>query len=65
MKRMIRILRMCGLAVLIVWAIYAPMFAYTRGHLAGYRDGVSDTITRIVKAWPLIPMNDRASSRPL
>ena len=64
MKRLIRILRIAGLAVLLVWAIYAPLFAYTRGHLSGYRDGVNDTLTRIVKAWPLIPLQDR-TSKPL
>jgi len=63
-KRLVRLVRIAALAVLLVWAIYAPLFAYNRGHLIGYRDGVNDTLTRIVKAWPLIPMQDR-SSRPL
>ena len=64
MKRFVRLLRIAGLAALIVYAIYAPVHAYNRGHLAGYREGVSETITRIVKAWPLIPLSDRGS-RPL
>jgi hypothetical protein len=64
MKRLLRLVRITGLALLLVWAIYAPLFAYTRGHLIGYRDGVADTLTKIVKAWPLVPMQDR-SSKPL
>lgn len=64
MKRLVKILRIAALAVLLVWALYAPLYAYTRGHLVGYRDGVNDTLTRIVKAWPLIPMQDR-TSKPL
>ena len=64
MKRLVRLLRIAGLAALIVYAVYAPIYAYNRGHLAGYREGVSETITRIVKAWPLIPMSERGS-RPL
>ena len=64
MNRAGRILRLAGLVALIVYAIYAPIHAYHRGHLVGYREGVSETITRIVKAWPLIPMSERGS-RPL
>jgi hypothetical protein len=64
MKRLFRALRLAALAVLIVWGIYAPLFAYNRGHLIGYRDGVTDTLTRIVKAWPLVPLKDN-TSKPL
>jgi hypothetical protein len=59
MSRLLRLLRLAGLAVLIVYAIYAPLYAYNRGHLAGYREGVSETLTKIVKAWPLVPLADR------
>ena len=61
MRRVGRLLRIASLAALIVYAIYAPIHAYHRGHLVGYREGVSETITRIVKAWPLIPMSERGS----
>lgn len=64
MSRAVRLLRLAGLAALIVYAIYAPIHAYERGRNAGYREGVSETITRIVKAWPLIPLSNRGS-RPL
>jgi hypothetical protein len=60
MKRAARLLRLAGLAALIVYAIYAPLHAYNRGHLAGYRQGVSETLTKIVKAWPLVPLAERA-----
>ena len=60
MKRAARLLRLAGLAALIVYAIYAPLHAYNRGHLAGYRQGVSETLTKIVKSWPLVPLAERA-----
>ena len=59
-RRMLRLLQMCAFAVLIVWAIYAPMHAYNQGRLAGYREGVTETLTKIVKSWPLMPLTDRA-----
>jgi hypothetical protein len=63
-RRVLRLLQMCALAVLIVWAIYAPVHAYNQGRLAGYREGVSETLGKIVKSWPLVTLTDRAG-RPL
>ena len=65
MNRVLRLLRLAGLAALIVYAIYAPIHAYNRGHLAGYRQGVSETLTKIVKAWPLVPLADQQPGRDL
>ena len=62
MTRLLRALRIAALAVLIVWGIYAPLFAYNRGHLVGFREGVTETLTRIVKAWPLVPLKDNTST---
>jgi hypothetical protein len=59
-RRVLRLLQMCALAVLIVWAIYAPVHAYNQGRLVGYREGVSETLGKIVKSWPLVPLTDRA-----
>jgi hypothetical protein len=51
---------MCALAVLILWAIYAPVHSYNQGRLVGYREGVTETLAKIVKSWPLVPLTDRA-----
>jgi hypothetical protein len=59
-RRLLRLLQMCALAVLIVWAIYAPVHAYNQGRLVGYREGVTETLSKIVKSWPLLPLTDRA-----
>jgi hypothetical protein len=59
-RRALRLLQMSALAVLIVWAIYAPVHAYQQGRLVGYREGVSETLNKIVKSWPLVPLTDRA-----
>jgi hypothetical protein len=59
-RRLLRLLRICGLAVLIVWAIYAPVHAYNQGRLVGYRQGVTETLGKIVKSWPLVPLSDGA-----
>jgi len=58
-RRLLRLLQMCALAGLIVWAIYAPVHAYNQGRLVGYREGVSETLGKIVKSWPLVPLTDR------
>ena len=59
-RRVLRLLQMSALAVLVVWAIYAPVHAYQQGRLVGYREGVSETLNKIVKSWPLVPLADRA-----
>ena len=59
-RRMLRLVQMCALAVLLVWAIYGPVHAYNQGRLVGYREGVSETLGKIVKSWPLLPLTDRA-----
>ena len=56
-----RLLRLCVLAILVVWAIYAPVHAYNQGRLVGYKEGVTETLTKIVKAWPLVPLGERGS----
>lgn len=60
-RMLLRLMRLCALAILIVWAIYAPVHAYNQGRLAGYREGVAETLTKIVKAWPLVPLTERGS----
>jgi hypothetical protein len=59
-RRMLRLVQMCALAVLILWAIYAPVHSYNQGRLVGYREGVTETLAKIVKSWPLVPLTDRA-----
>jgi hypothetical protein len=62
-RRVLRLLQICALALLIVWAIYAPVHAYNQGRLIGYREGVTETLGKIVKSWPLVPLTDRAGQR--
>lgn len=56
---MLRLIRLCCLAILVVWAIYAPVHAYNQGRLVGYREGVTETLAKIVKSWPLMPAGER------
>ena len=59
MSWLFRLLRLCCLALLAGLAIYAPIHAYNQGRLAGYREGVAETLTKIVKSWPLMPAGER------
>lgn len=59
MRWVFRLLRLCCLALLLAWSIYAPIHSYNQGRLVGYREGVSETLTKIVKSWPLMPAGER------
>lgn len=53
------------LAVLGAWAIFAPLFAYTRGRLDGYLSGIELTVNPAQEIRPALPMFEPPATRTL